>query len=77
LHPSVNKYPASNQNTKIALFAETYIAIGFGDEGPALRVDDRLKQGRTYKSETFGNIPLTQSTSALATDFIVAKLEIL
>ena len=77
LHPSVNKYPATNLNQQIVLFADNYFAVGFGDEGPALRVDDKLKQGRTYKSETFGNIPLTQGKGPLATDFVVAKLEIL
>lgn len=59
LHPEVNKYPFSSKNNQIALFAMDYFLIGMGDKGPALRVDEQLKIGRSYKSETFQNDPLT------------------
>jgi len=36
-----------------------YLAIGSGDKGPALRIDETLKVGRSYQSETFQNEPLT------------------
>ncbi len=49
----MNKYPFANKNNNVALFAVDYFAIGMENKGPALRVDEQLKVGRSYASETF------------------------
>jgi len=53
LHPEVNKYPFTGKNNYVSLFAMDYFTIGTGNDGPALRVDELLKIGRSYASETF------------------------
>lgn len=77
LHPMVNKYPSTHKNSQIALFAADYFTIGMEGGGPALRIDDKLKIGRTYQSDTFDNEPLTQTEGSTANDFKIIKFEIL
>ena len=36
-----------------------YLAIGMEEEGPALRLDDKLKNGKSYRSLTYENDLLT------------------
>ena len=52
-----------------------YLAIGMGGEGPALRVDETLNQGRTYRSETYENDALTGEESLLQNEFEVQDFE--
>ena len=60
------------------MFDGTYFLIGFDDKGPAIRVDDVLKQGRSYQSATFKNEPLTlDPNEGSCNDFKIAKLEVI
>lgn len=55
-----------------------YMCLGIkGDDGdgPALRFDDTLKVGRSYKSETFANQILTSKEGPLASDFEILEFE--
>ena len=80
LSPQLNKFSAADnvQIHKVCLFEPNYFCVGFDGDGPAIRVDDQFKQGRSYKSATFNNEPLTQSTEiGKCNDFQIAKLEII
>lgn len=50
LHPQVKCFKATGNNDFQMLADSSYLAIGMGGEGPALRVDETLNQGRTYRS---------------------------
>lgn len=80
LAPKLNKYNAKDipGKMRIALFDQKYFLLGFDGKGPAIRVDDVFKQGRSYQSATFENDPLTCSSDAgTMNDYTIAKLEVI
>ena len=58
LHPKARHFNSTMKNEMIMLCEYDYMTVGVKGEigdGPALRFDDTLKVGRSYKSETFEN----------------------
>ena len=74
LSPSVQKYTCVGEKGRVGLFEKDYLCVGFDGKGPAIRVDDLLKTGRTYESETFRNQPLGIENG---NDFCVACMEVI
>ena len=74
LSPSVQKYTCVGEKARVGLFDKDYLCVGFDGKGPAIRVDDLLKTGRTYESETFRNQPLGIENG---NDFCVACMEVI
>lgn len=46
------------------------------NEGPAIRLDEQLKFGKTYRSETYDNDVLTYKDDYLRNEFEIADLEV-
>ena len=55
LEPKVEQYPALGTNDFYYLCASKYLTIGANGDGPAIRLDELLKKGRSYSCETFDN----------------------
>lgn len=75
LHPKVRCYGYTGENEFQMLADLDYLAIGMGGEGPAIRIDEKLQYGKSYRSETYNNNVLTCKKGAMGHDFEVQDLE--
>ena len=48
LKPDLCHYPSAQANEFFLLAATDYLSVGAGGKGPALRFDDKLKDGSTF-----------------------------
>jgi hypothetical protein len=77
LHPKLQHFYSTAANQMHMLCDLDYIAIGAEGEGPALRFDDKLEHGKSYKSFTFNNEPLTCKTEGFKkNEFVVQDMEV-
>lgn len=59
LYPDVKHFKFTGANEMQMLADINYLAIGMGGEGPALRLDEKLQYGKSYRSLTYENEILT------------------
>lgn len=52
-----------------------YLTVGMEGEGPAIRLDELLKFGKTYRSETYDNDVLTYRDGYLRYEFEILDME--
>ena len=76
VRPNLEAFYSTQKNDFILMAALDYMAVGAGGKGPALRIDDLLKDGNTYVSDTFENKLLHGRTEGkFLNDFKVQDLE--
>ena len=72
LKPDLVHYPSSQVNEFFLLASTEYLSVGAGGKGPALRFDDKLKDGSTFECETFNNELLHgRKEGSFINDFVI------
>ena len=74
--PVVRCFHYTGKNNYQLLCKFDYLTVGMLNEGPAIRLDEKLKFGKTYRSETYDNDVLTYKDDYLRNEFEIADLEV-
>jgi len=75
LEPEVASYKSTGNNEYHMLADLNYLAIGMGGDGPALRVDETLSTGWSYKCVTYDNQVLIDVADKFKNEFQVQDFE--
>jgi len=76
LDPALVQYKSTQKNDNYLLCHPTYLTIGQGGDGPAIRLNEDFKCCKSYSCDTYGSLCLTGKEGFRCEEFDVMEMEL-